>query len=116
MFLKLLVVIYAATSLSALPASTAGGSAYKLPAHSITAKQSRLPLHQAASPVRGPSTSVAPRLSAGPKISLLGGLNKPGLKATDNSNLNLGARSEERRVGKECRTRCSAYYVNKRKR
>ena len=91
MFLKLLVVIYAATSLSALPASTAGGSAYKLPAHSITAKQSRLPLHQGASPVSGPSTSVAPRLSAGPKISLLGGLNKPGLKATDNSNLNLGA-------------------------
>jgi hypothetical protein len=92
MVLKLLLVVYTAVSLAAGQTPPIGGSAYKhptTPAQS-SARQPRLPLLYQPHAAAAPHVPASPHLSTSPRVALLPGLNKPGLKATDNSGSNFG--------------------------
>lgn len=93
MLLKVVLVVFAALALGGGQSPAVWGTAYK---HSTSqtlssARQLRLPLRDQPRAWPPQRVQAGPQLSAGPRAALLPGLNKPGIKATDNSFSNFGS-------------------------
>jgi hypothetical protein len=93
MFLKAFLVLYAALALGAGQSPAVWRTSYGHPTSATLsgAKQPRLPLYYQQHAGVAPRVPASPHLSAGPRAALFPGLNKPGIKATDNSFSNFGS-------------------------